>query len=171
MAIRMNLIKAGKDPDKVTREVALAHAPKVKYKLHGRTKQSYKDSCDINKILEQNAGKESLSHLERHGARYGDFAAIDWEELPLQLAQGREIFGELPAEVKREFNQSPGEFFAYVSDPKNSERLQQLLPAIAQRGAFFPKVNQIETRTQDPEPEKPTPDPEPDPSPDPAPAE
>ena len=120
-----------------------------KYTKHGRAKQSYKDSCDINKLLERGAREGGLSHLEKHGARYGDFAAIDWDTLPMQLAEGRTIFEELPAEIKREFNQSPAEFFAYVTADENKDDLQRLLPAIAERGKFFPKVNKIETRTLD----------------------
>ncbi len=118
-----------------------------KYTRHGRTKQSYKDSCDINKLLEKGAKQGGLSHLERHGARYGDFANIDWDNVPLQLAEGRQVFNELPAELKREFDQNPAKFYNYVTDPENEDRLQELIPAIAERGNFFPNVNKIETRT------------------------
>ncbi len=124
-----------------------------KYTRHGRTKQSYKDSCDINKLLEKGAKAGSLSHLERHGARYGDFADIDWENVPLQLAEGRQVFNELPAEIKKEFDQNPGKFYDFVTDPENSDRVAKLLPQIAERGKFFPNVNKIETRTPETAPE------------------
>ena len=38
-----------------------------------RTKQSFKDSTDINKIIRKAQKVGSLSHLVRHGAHYGDF--------------------------------------------------------------------------------------------------
>lgn len=117
-----------------------------KYTQHGRTKQSYKDSCDINKLLEKGAKTGSLSHLEKHGAIYGDFADLDFEQVQLQLAEGIQIFNELPAEIKKEFNQNPGEFYEFVANPENSDRLPQLLPAIAERGKFFPTVNKVQTR-------------------------
>lgn len=123
-----------------------------KYNKHGRTKQSYKDSCDINKLLEQGQREGSLSHLEKHGAVYGDYAAIDWDNLPLQLAEGQQVFNELPAELKKEFDQDPGKFFNYVTDPQNKDRLQDLLPAIAERGKFFPTVNTVQTRVLDENP-------------------
>ncbi len=131
-------------------------AEKRKYTQHGRAKQSFKNSCDINKLLEKGAKQGGLSHLERHGARYGDFASIDWENLPLQLAEGQQVFNELPAELKREFDQNPADFYNYVTDPENEDRLQELLPAIAERGNFFPKVNKIETRTPDTNSNEPT---------------
>ncbi len=124
-----------------------------KYTKHGRTKQSYKDSCDINKLLEKGAKTGSLSHLQRYGAKYGDFADIDWENIPLQLAEGRQVFNELPAEIKREFNQNPGKFYDYVTDPQNRHRVSKLLPEIAERGKFFPNVNKIQTRTTETAPE------------------
>ncbi len=127
-----------------------------KYTKHGRTKQSYKDSCDINKLLEKGAKQGGLSHIERHGAKYGDFAAIDWEQVPLQLAEGRQVFSELPAEIKREFNQSPGEFYEFVTNPENTNRIKELLPAIAERGNFFPRPNVVQTRGPEMASEEPT---------------
>lgn len=109
---------------------------------HGRTKQSYKESCDINRILEKHATIEQMSHLEKHGARYGDFAGFDFQEHHLQMAEGQQIFDELPAETKREFQQDPTEFFNYVNDPKNRDRLPELLPKIVQHGNFFPAMGQ-----------------------------
>ncbi len=119
---------------------------KIKYTRHGRTKQSFKDACDINKLLEKAAKQGGLSHIEKHGAKYADYAAIDWENLPLQLARGQQVFNELPAELKREFDQNPADFYEYVTDPQNAGRLEELIPAIAERGNFFPLVNKIETR-------------------------
>ncbi len=123
------------------------------YTRHGRTKQSYKDSCDINKLLEKGAKAGGLSHLQKHGARYGDFADIDFEAMQIQLAEGRQVFNELPAEIKREFDQNPGQFFEFVTNPENSDRIAELLPKIAERGKFFPNVQQIETRTPETAPE------------------
>lgn len=131
-----------------------------KYNKHGKTKQSYKDQCDINKLLERGAREGGLSHLQRHGARYADFADINWDSLQEQLAEGQQIFNELPAELKREFNQSPGEFFTYVTDPANAERLPELIPKIAERGRFFPRVNKPEVR-KEPEPAPQDPEPAP----------
>jgi len=124
--------------------------PEVRrYSRHGRTKQSYKDSCDINQLLERGAREGGLSHLVKHGARYGDFAMIDWENMQHTLAEGQQIFNELPAELKREFNQDPAEFFGFVNDPANKDRLEELIPAIANRGNFFPQPNRVKTRAQE----------------------
>lgn len=101
----------------------------------GLTKQSFKDSADINKILAKAQRGESIAHLAKHGATYADFSDIeDLMTAHERLKRGEEIFEELPAEVKREFNQSPLEFFKFVNDPSREGRLHEVLPKLAERG-------------------------------------
>lgn len=108
----------------------------------GRTKQSFKDDTDINKLLERSAKGDSLSHLAKHGAIYADFTDIDdLMTAHARLTRGIAIFNELPGEVRREFNQSPQAFFKYVNDPDNVDRLSEVLPGLAKRGNQMPQVN------------------------------
>lgn len=100
----------------------------------GRTKQSFKDETDINKILQRAQKAGTLSHLERYQPQYGDFSDFDFQTAQLKLAQGAEIFDRLPAEIRKEFNQSPAEFFQYVNDPAKADKLRQLLPELAKPG-------------------------------------
>ncbi len=100
----------------------------------GRTKQSFRDETDINKLLQRAQKTGTISHLNKHEARYGDFSGFDFFEAQLRLTAGREIFDELPSEVRNEFQQSPAAFFKYVNDPANSDRLESLLPALAAPG-------------------------------------
>jgi hypothetical protein len=107
----------------------------------GRTKQSFKDSTDINRIIQKAAGAGSLSHLVRHGATYGDFSDVpDLLTAHERLVKGRAIFDELPSEVKREFDGDMFKFFAYVNDPANADSLQEKLPALVQPGRQLPNV-------------------------------
>ncbi len=117
-----------------------------KYTPHGRTKQSQKDETDINKLLERAARDKGLSHLEKYQGTYADFTHYDFEEHINQISKGQTIFEELPAEIKREFAQSPAKFFKFVTNPENAERLPELLPKLANRGNYFPPVGKIETR-------------------------
>lgn len=109
----------------------------------GRTKQAFKDQCDVNQILKRAQKAGTLSHLQRYKGVYGDFSDFDFMEAQIALARGKEIFEELPSEVRRDFQNDPGRFFAFVNDPANAERLAELLPAIAEPGRYFPNpVNQ-----------------------------
>lgn len=107
----------------------------------GRTKQAFKDSTDVNRLLDKHARAGTLSALAKSEAQFGDFADFDFQEAQNALARGKSIFDELPREVKREFNQNPGEFFAYVNNPENKDRLSDLLPQLAAPGRQLPIID------------------------------
>lgn len=112
------------------------------YERPGRTKQSFMDDCDINQILNKAQIAGGISHLQKHGAVYGDFseAPKDLLEAREQLAKGEAIFNELPPEIRREFKNDPLSFFEYVNNPENKDNLRELLPAIAKPGSYFPDI-------------------------------
>lgn len=100
----------------------------------GRTKQSFKDETDINKILVRAQKAGTLSHLQKFQGQYGDFAKFDFSEAQNKIAKANTIFAELPSEVRNEFNQSPTKFFEFVNDPANVGTLNELLPELALPG-------------------------------------
>lgn len=109
------------------------------YSKDGRTKQTFKAETDINTILKRFSSKGVISHLAKFKPQYGDFGgSYDFAESLDKLNKGQGIFDALPSEVRREFDQDPGKFFDYVNDPGNSERLDELMPEIAERGDYFP---------------------------------
>ncbi len=110
-----------------------------KYKLHGRTKQSQEDQCDINKLLERYQRDASLGHLEKYGGEYGNYADYDFENHVTKIAEMNTIFEQLPAEVKKDFGQSTNKFFEFVTNPQNEGKLAELLPEIANQGRYFQK--------------------------------
>lgn len=115
---------------------------KIKKKVYddGRTKQAFKDQCDINKILKKAMRTGSIAHLNKYPeAVYGEFDG----EFTLLEAHGRieranEIFSELPSEVRREFNNNALEFVSFAGNPENNDKLRDLLPALAKPGDYFP---------------------------------
>lgn len=127
---------------KLGRKDTLALRPPKDYGP-GRTKQSFKDSTDINKILAKAQLTGSLSHYEKHGAFYADFSEMPTDpfEARALLERGTAIFNEAPSEIRREFRNDPIAFFNFCNDPANSGRLRELLPAIAERGKYFPDVS------------------------------
>lgn len=106
-----------------------------------RTKQSFKDSTDINKILQKAQVAGTLSHLEQFGGEYKSFQNFDFFEAQLQIARAQTIFERLPSEIRREFNNDPGKFFAYANDPENVDNLHKLMPELARPGRQFAAVN------------------------------
>lgn len=134
----------------------------------GRTKQAFKDSTDINLILARAANGQTITHLAKHGAVYGDFSDIDdLLNAHERLKKGQEIFDQLPGEVRKEFNQDIGEFYRFVNDPANVDRLGELLPGLAAPGAQLPELRKKTTEVQATMPDPDLPDPPPPPPPEP----
>ncbi len=122
-----------KNPKKRSRKEMLALVPALEYK-DGRTKQSHRDETDIVKIMARFNKTGTMSHLAKYEGTYSDFSDFDFHEQTNKLTRGREIFDDLPAELRREFGESPAAFFAYVNDPANAEELRKKLPALAEPG-------------------------------------
>ncbi len=126
-------------PKKRSREQLLALVPPAEYK-DGRTKQSHRDETDIVKIMARFDRSGTISHLAKFEGTYSDFSDFDFHEQTTKLTRGREIFDELPAELRKEFGQSPAAFFKYVNDPANAGELRKKLPGLAKPGRQLPAI-------------------------------
>ncbi len=100
----------------------------------GMAKQCYADECDIQKIMAKFEKTGTISHIQKYEGVYGDFAEVDFIGLTETLTKGREMFDDLPGELRQEFQNSPAAFFQYVNDPKNKDDLLKKLPALAAPG-------------------------------------
>ena len=109
----------------------------------GRTKQSFRDSTDVNKILKRAQITGSLSHLETYGGQYGDFTGFDYFEAQVNIAKMKEVFDALPSEVRRDFGQDPNAFFEFANKAENVGKMAELLPEIAEPGSYFPSVKGV----------------------------
>lgn len=136
----------------------------------GRTKEAFKDQCDINKILKKAAIKGGLSHVQKYPeAVYGEFdPSLDLFVARERIAQAERIFADLPAEIRREFGNDAVKFIEY-GKTVGIAKLVEEIPAIAEPGDFFP--NPVKRSVSDamppgePPPQKGTPPPSADPAP------
>jgi len=117
----------------LTREELEALQANKKYE-DGMTKQSFLPQTDVNAIIERHTRMGTLSHLEQWGGQYGDLTGFNFQDAQNQIAKANSMFEKLPAEIRREFNQDPEQFFEYVNDPENKDDLATKLPALAKPG-------------------------------------
>lgn len=123
----------------------------VKDYSDGRTKQAFKNETDVNKLLQKAQKAGTLSHLQRHGAVYGDFSDVpDLLSAHERIRKGQEIFDELPSEVRGEFDNDMYKFFVYVNDPANKDVLAEKLPDLAEPGRQNPSVRRSAATEADP---------------------
>lgn len=90
------------------------------------TKQSFADSCDVNKILARYQKTGALDHVAKHQPTYGFATDIQFHEAMNIVATATSMFEDLPSSIRTKFNNEPGEFLAFVQDPDNADELVEL---------------------------------------------
>lgn len=99
----------------------------------GKTIQSMRDECDINKIVARYGVAElQLMATERGPGQYLDVSEVgDYRQAMEQVRRTDEFFRQLPAEVRASFGNDPAFFLDYMSEPMNKEDAirRGLLPA------------------------------------------
>lgn len=91
-----------------------------------RTRQDQKEESDINTIV-KNFGLSGVMPVTVRPPSYGDFDAVDDYQTALAVvAQAQEAFMQLPADVRKRFDNDPGAFVDFCSDEKNAEEIAKL---------------------------------------------
>lgn len=91
-----------------------------------RTKQSFKKQVDVNNILSRYAKTGSIVHFTKHEAKYADVTGVDFQNA-LDLAQNVErMFSELPATLRKRFDNDPAGFLDFVQNPDNIPEMEEL---------------------------------------------
>jgi len=114
-------------------EVSFRHrfSPRLRVALEfsgeGRTKQSFKDECDINRIMGRYLNQGILpAHLNQAAAQFVDCSAVDFQEAQFLVAGAKSLFADLPASVRERFHHSPAEFLEFAEDPANGPGLAEM---------------------------------------------
>lgn len=90
------------------------------------TRQEFKDECDINTIMRRYEKSGVVSHVRKSEPQYGDFVGIpDFQQSLNMLNAATESFMQLPARVRREFDNDPRQFVQFVEDPANLEKVRE----------------------------------------------
>lgn len=92
-----------------------------------RTKQSFKEECDINRIMRKFEKTGMIEHANRFEGQYGNFiGAPMFHEAQTMIAQAQEMFMTVPAKVRERFGNDPGAFLAFVQDENNKDEMRKL---------------------------------------------
>lgn len=108
-----------------------AYGPKPR--VHGthispdsRTKQSFKDDCDINNIMARYIKTGVIDFTARNQPRYGDVTGASFESAMATVAAANTMFHELPARVRDRFRNDPAKFLDFVNNPDNKDEARAL---------------------------------------------
>lgn len=94
------------------------------------THQSFKAECDVNTIMDRYNrtgcfGDPSI--VPTRSPMFGDFTEVpDYRQAQEVIIYAQEMFDSLPAKIRSEFDNDPGYFMEYYTDPANHDYLVEL---------------------------------------------
>ncbi len=92
-----------------------------------RTKQSFKEECEIKNIIARNQATGLVTHVNKHGPTYGDSPPYgDFVEAMNLVTDAQSMFEELPSGMRTRFRNDPGIFLEFLEDPANHEELVEM---------------------------------------------
>lgn len=97
----------------------------ISFTLPSRAQQHFKDECDINNIIARFTKTGVLPQIATN-FDFGDASEVpSYQEAMNFIIDAQDRFMELPAKVRKEFENDPGQFLSFVDsldDPENYAR-------------------------------------------------
>ena len=91
------------------------------------TEQHHKDACSISQILSMYDKNGLITHVNRSKAQYGDFTQVnEYQESLNMVIRAQDAFSELPSDIRKRFQNDPGQFFEFATNPDNQEEMVKL---------------------------------------------
>lgn len=108
--------------DRADREGAIDYSA-----TESRTKQSFKDECDVNNIMAKYKKTGILPQVIKKNPEYGDFSnPVDFLESMDTVAKAQQQFEGLPAQMRERFENDPYKFLEFCSKKENREEMASL---------------------------------------------
>lgn len=88
--------------------------------------QSDLAESDINIIMQRYSATGQMPQLIEPG-QYGDFTEVgDYRDAMEKIREADAAFLEVPAEIRKEFDNDPAKFFNFVNNPENLPKLREM---------------------------------------------
>lgn len=92
-----------------------------------KTKQSFKDECDINNILKKFRLDEIIEAQKHSPDLYQDVSDVaEFHEAQNVIVRAKEQFEALPSYVRETFRNDPALFLEFASEPKNIDAMGEM---------------------------------------------
>lgn len=98
-----------------------------------RCRPEFKAECDVNNVMRRFSQSGAADHLMVHQGRFGDFLdAPSFHEACNSVILAREMFLDLPAKVRKRFDNDPAAFLEFSQNSDNESELREmgLLPPV-----------------------------------------
>jgi len=92
-----------------------------------RTKQAFKEECDINNIVKKYQKTQAITHTNSIQGQYGDFSNVnDYHDALNSVMAANDRFMALPSSIRARFSNDPAELIKFVSNESNYDEAIQL---------------------------------------------
>lgn len=99
---------------------------RLKFDDRSLTKQASKQECDINFIINKFQQSGLLSHTRENPGQYADFEDTDYHEAMNIVADANSMFESIPSSIRAKFENDPGKFLDFATNPDNIGELRKL---------------------------------------------
>lgn len=96
------------------------------------TKTSFAEELDVNNVIKKYNKTGILQKAHDFEGVYGEFHSYDLREAIEMVNKAQDLFLEIPSDVRRKFNNDPGAFIDFATNPDNLEQMREwnLAPTI-----------------------------------------
>lgn len=92
-----------------------------------KTVQSEKDRVEVNNIIRRYNKTGLVDHVAKGKAMYGDFTEVnEYRENLDMVKKAQDSFAGLPSEIRKKFDNDPGKFFEFATNPENADALVEM---------------------------------------------
>lgn len=88
------------------------------------TEQHHKESVSIQTIVQQHAVTGMLP-LNRSQPQFADMSNVpDYHQAQIIIAETNEMFEAVPSDIRKDFDNDPAKFLAFIENPDNKEQIE-----------------------------------------------
>ncbi|AXQ65858.1 MAG: internal scaffolding protein [Microviridae sp.] len=91
------------------------------------TQQHFAHEADVRNIIKQYDKTGLIANVQKGVAQYGDYSEVNEYREALDLVnEANGMFAELPAELREMFQNNPGTFLEFATNPENNQKMIEL---------------------------------------------
>lgn len=121
-----------------------------KFNKPSRTRQSFADESNINKIMAKWRTTGIVPNLNVATPVYEDFSnSVEYMDALNAIASAQAVFANLPSKIRKHVDNDPAKFIAWAEDPANLDELKEF-GLVAPEAEVLPPVAVVITNGGNP---------------------
>lgn len=89
-------------------------------------KQSFRDECNVNKIIDRYTKTGVLTHVKQLQSVYGEFNTDSLQEAFAKVEAANNMFMQLPSALRKLCEHDPVKVMEFVQNPDNYDKLVEM---------------------------------------------